>query len=136
MESRRDRTGQNNILLSCPISPQLHARSRLYEFGVYPKHLIQRETDGNITYRVALSVDHKTHLFHLMNSELSTYAFHLMKIFLFPENVSEKQLSNSHKQAECEINCKPFSIYNVCDLPYILLRETLSTHIFHIQHGI
>ena len=35
MESRRDRTGQKNILLSCPISPRLHARSRLYEFGVY-----------------------------------------------------------------------------------------------------
>ena len=33
-ESRRDRTGQKNILLSCPILPQLHARSRLYEFGV------------------------------------------------------------------------------------------------------
>ena len=34
MESRQDRTGQNNILLSCPILPRLHARSRLYEFGV------------------------------------------------------------------------------------------------------
>ena len=35
MESRWDRTGQKNILLSCPISPRLHARSRLYEFSVF-----------------------------------------------------------------------------------------------------
>ena len=35
MESRRDRTGQKNILLSCPIPLRLHARSRLYEFGVW-----------------------------------------------------------------------------------------------------
>ena len=34
MESRRDRTGQKNTLLSCPIPHRLHARSRLYEFGV------------------------------------------------------------------------------------------------------
>ena len=35
MESRRDRTEQKNILLSCSISPRLYARSRLYEFGVW-----------------------------------------------------------------------------------------------------
>ena len=34
MESRRDSRGQNNILLSCPILPRFHARSRLYEFVV------------------------------------------------------------------------------------------------------
>ena len=34
MEWRRDRTGQKNILFSCPAPPRLHARSRLYEFGV------------------------------------------------------------------------------------------------------
>ena len=34
-ESRRFRTGQKNILLFCPKTPRLHARSRLYEFGVY-----------------------------------------------------------------------------------------------------
>ena len=28
-------TGQKNILLSCPKMPRLHARSRLYELGVY-----------------------------------------------------------------------------------------------------
>ena len=35
MESRRDRTEQKNIFLSCPISPRLYARSRLYEFDVW-----------------------------------------------------------------------------------------------------
>ena len=34
MESRRFRTGQKNILLSCTKTPRLHARSRLYKFGV------------------------------------------------------------------------------------------------------
>ena len=35
MESRRFRTGQKNIPLSCSKTPRLHARPRLYEFGVY-----------------------------------------------------------------------------------------------------
>ena len=28
-------TGQKNILLSCPKMPRLHARSRLYDLGVF-----------------------------------------------------------------------------------------------------
>ena len=35
MESRRFRTGQKIIILSCPKTPRLHARPRLYEFGVW-----------------------------------------------------------------------------------------------------
>ena len=35
MDLRRFRTEQKNILLSCPKTPRLHARSRLYKFGVW-----------------------------------------------------------------------------------------------------
>ena len=40
MESRRSKTGQKNILLSCPKTPRLHARPRLYEFGVLSLFLL------------------------------------------------------------------------------------------------
>ena len=41
MESRRFRTGQRNILLSCPKTSRPHARSRLYEFGVLQRSCVR-----------------------------------------------------------------------------------------------